>query len=87
MGVYLLISLNFFGRHSNEAFSSLASPDWKHFLRMKIDAGGGLTIFPIGIRSVPREWKESGEAGGSRFVPKDPNAGKAELIEAAIRLP
>ena len=34
MGVYLLISLNVFGRHSEEAFSGLRIEDYKHFLRM-----------------------------------------------------
>jgi hypothetical protein len=40
MGIYLLISLNFFGRHSDEAFSALALPDWKNFLRFRIDFQG-----------------------------------------------
>jgi hypothetical protein len=57
MGLYLLISLNVFGRHGNEAFSSLADEDWKNFLRLQIDENGNLTIYPIGIRRVPRDWK------------------------------
>src|SRR5439155_3306588 len=40
MGLYLLISLNRWERHSNEAFSSLAIPDWKSFLRLHIDQNG-----------------------------------------------
>src|SRR4029078_6369882 len=59
LGLYLLISLNVFGRHMNEAFSSLRIEDWKHFLRLHIDETGRLTIFPIGIRRVPRRWKAS----------------------------
>src|SRR5438552_1029184 len=31
LGLYLLVSLNVFGRHHNEAFSSLAIADWKNF--------------------------------------------------------
>lgn len=54
MGIYLFLMLNVFNRHWNEAFSSLAIPDWKNFLRLKIDADGTLTIYPIGIRRVPR---------------------------------
>ncbi|MDQ2921174.1 MAG: metallophosphoesterase, partial [Acidobacteriota bacterium] len=81
MGVYLLISLNLFGRHSNEAFSALACPDWKNFLRLKIDANGKLTIFPIGIRRVARKWKPSGSANGPAFVPDDSRATAPELIE------
>ena len=84
MGVYLAISLNFFKRHANEAFSALAIPDWKSFLRLKIDKDGQLTIFPIGIRRVPRKWKATEEPGGSIFVPDDPKATAPELIEDPI---
>src|SRR5262249_10109370 len=52
MGLYLLVSLNLFGRHWNEAFSSLAIPDWKHFLRLHIAPNGDLTIYPIGLERV-----------------------------------
>jgi hypothetical protein len=85
MGLYLLISLNGFKRHSNEAFSALKSEDYKHFLRMKIDQNGDLTIFPIGIRRVPRKWRET-EVGtpGARYVPDDKAATEPELIEAPI---
>jgi 3',5'-cyclic AMP phosphodiesterase CpdA len=85
MGLYLLISLNGFKRHSNEAFSALKSEDYKNFLRMKIDQNGDLTIFPIGIRRVPRKWKETEEGTpGARFVPDDKKATEPELIEAPI---
>lgn len=86
MGVYLLISLNLFKRHANEAFSALASPDWKNFLRLRIDTNGGLTIFPIGIRKVARKWKASSGAGGAAYVPDDPRATLPELIEPSIRI-
>lgn len=85
MGLYLLISLNGFKRHSNEAFSALKSEDYKNFLRMKIDQNGDLTIFPIGIRRVPREWRETEEGtAGARYVPDDKAATEPELIEAPI---
>jgi hypothetical protein len=53
-GLYLLVSLNLFGFHSLEAFSSLRIQDYKHFLRLHIDKQGQLEIFPIAIRKVPR---------------------------------
>ena len=81
MGVYLLISLNLFGRHSNEAFSSLRIADWKHFLRLKIAANGDLTIYPIGIRRSPRAWTD-----GLPCYPQDPKATAPELIEDPIVL-
>lgn len=83
MGIYLLVSLNVFGRHAHEAFSSLKIQDWKNFLRMKIDARGNLTIYPIGIRRVPRKWirRPEGEPG-SEWTAADPKATEPELIEA-----
>ncbi|MGH7165727.1 MAG: hypothetical protein ACREIS_09425 [Nitrospiraceae bacterium] len=81
MGVYLLISLNLVGRHSNEAFSSLRIADWKHFLRLKIAANGDLTIYPIGIRRIARDWTD-----GLPCHPQDPKATAPELIEDPIVL-
>jgi hypothetical protein len=84
MGLYLLLSLNVFGRHWNEAFSALAIPDWKHFLRLHIARNGDLTIYPIGISRVPRHWKK-GEAE-PELVPDDSAATEPALIEAPIIL-
>ena len=85
MGLYLLVSLNLFKRHSNEAFSSLRIEDWKHFLRLRIDAEGHLTIIPIGLRSVPRQWV-SRQAGGSgpELVPAEGYALQPILLEEPI---
>jgi hypothetical protein len=57
MGAYLFISLRFFKRHSNEAFSALKIQDYKNFLRLRIDKHG-LTIYPLKIETVPRKWQE-----------------------------
>jgi Calcineurin-like phosphoesterase len=85
MGAYLFVSLNLFGRHSNEAFSSLACEDYKNFLRLKIEPSGKLTIFPIGIRRAPRSWKDRPQgAVGPELVPNDPKATVPELIEGPI---
>lgn len=88
MGVYLLVSLNVFKRHSNEAFSSLRIEDWKSFLRFHIDSEGTLTIYPIGIGVIPRRWKHiSNGSGTSEVIPDDPKATAPELIEPGIRVP
>ena len=51
-GLYLLLSLNLFGRHWNEAFSAIRIRHFKNMLRMRISAEG-LTLYPVGIRHVP----------------------------------
>jgi hypothetical protein len=86
MGVYLLTSLNVFGCHPNEAFSSLAIPDWKNFLRLKIDKEGRLTLYPVGIQRVPRAWKAGDTVREPEWVadPKDGRATAPELIEKPI---
>jgi hypothetical protein len=57
IGVYLLVSINVFGRHNNEAFSSLRVEDYKHWLRMRIDAAGVLTVWSLALDRVPRKWR------------------------------
>ena len=89
MGLYLLISLNAFGRHSNEAFSSLRIEDYRNFLRFHIAMDGTLTIFPIGIERVPRKWKEA--VGATVYEPQlepdDVAATAPHLIEPPVVLP
>ncbi len=85
VGVYLLVSLNIFSRHDNEAFSSLAIQDYKQFLRMKISGDGTLTIYPVGVRRVARRWKERlGGGAGPVLEPDDPRATAPELIEDPV---
>ncbi|HVQ36338.1 MAG TPA: hypothetical protein VMS31_02320, partial [Pyrinomonadaceae bacterium] len=87
MGTYLFISLNVFGRHANEAFSSLAIQDWKNFLRIRISSNGDLTIYPVGIPKVPRVWrKRAHDEAGSDFIPEDLDLSEAELIETPIHI-
>ena len=73
MGLYLLISLNVFGRHSEQAFSALRIEDYKHFLRLHIDREGALRIYPIRIERVPRRWRARTADDGtpSQVVPED----------------
>ncbi|MEP6911424.1 MAG: metallophosphoesterase [bacterium] len=86
MGLYLLISLNVFHRHHDEAFSSLRIQDWKNFLRLHIDDAGRLTIFPIGIKRVARHWAPRSSGTGAEFVPRDERATAPELIERKITI-
>jgi hypothetical protein len=54
-GIYLFVMLRFFGKHANEGFSSLQIQGFKSFLRLRISKEGTLTIYPIGLESVPRD--------------------------------
>jgi len=86
MGVYLLVSVNVFGRHSEEAFSGLRIEDFKHFLRLHVGPDGRLTVWPVKIERVPRRWRSrvEGDLTMSRVVPDEPLT--AELIEPPIRI-
>lgn len=84
VGLYLLVSLNLFGRHSEEAFSALRVQDWKHFLRLQFRADGGLTIHALGIVRVPRRWRarSAADASPSDVQPAEPLV--VEMIEPPI---
>jgi len=86
VGLYLLISVNVFGRHSEEAFSAMRIEDYKHFLRLHVGRDGRLTIWPIKLERVPRRWRGRGDGDTtmSRVVPDEPLA--PELIEPPIRV-
>jgi len=75
-GLYLLVSLLGFKRHWNEAFSSFAHRGYKCMLRMRIAPDGKLSIFPIGLKKVPFDRRET-----PRNPPLDPH-----LIEPPIVL-
>ena len=87
MGLYLLISLNVFGRHGDQAFAALNIQDFKNFLRLHIARDGSLTIYPVKIEHVPRRWRDrvAGDATPSRVVPDEPL--QATLIEPPIVIP
>jgi hypothetical protein len=76
MGLYLLVSLNGFGKHWNEAFSSMRIKSYKNFLRLRIAPDGSLTIYPIGLKDVPRD----------RFDPPRNPPLSPRLIEPPIRI-
>ena len=87
MGLYLLISLNVFGRHSEQAFSALRIEDFKHFLRLHIAPDGALTIYPIALERVPRRWRRrraDDRDTPSRIVPEEPL--DPVLIEPPVRV-
>lgn len=96
LGIYHVVSLNLFGRHGNEAFGALKIPDYRCFLRLRIDEDGALTIFPIRIDRAIRKWRDrrEDEHAVSDVLPDMTGKSAAQreamtpdLIEAPIVLP
>ena len=87
MGAYLYVSLQVFQRHANEAFSALHVEDYKNFVRMYINKEGKLTVHPIGVKRVPKQWKPSERSSDNnpRLVPLDHKI-EPFLIEKPIEI-
>ena len=81
LGVYLFVSIRVFGRHGNEAFSSLRIQDFKQWLRLRIDVAGNLTIYAIAIDRVPRRWRAARRAGEDTVEADDARASAPRLID------
>jgi hypothetical protein len=77
---------NMLGFHGNEGYAPLHHMDLKHFLRLHVDAGGDLTIYPIGVDRVGRHWKLRPDDPPSApwFAPESPI--EPHLIEQPIRV-
>jgi hypothetical protein len=84
MGSYLYTSNFFCDMHINEASSSLACPHYKNFLRIHVHSDG-VTIYPIGIKNVPKKWKvhENQKIGSYLFTG---NKVESFLIEKPIEI-
>lgn len=81
MGGYLFVSVQLFGRHSNEAFGSLRIPDYKEWLRLRIDERGALSVFCIGMDRVPRRWKSAARGAATTYIADDPKASGPRLVD------
>lgn len=85
MGAYLFFSLNVFGKHHNEALSALRIEDYKNFVRFKIKENGDLTIYPVGVKEVIKDWPDPTKLRGKRIKPNNPKKeNEAFLIEGPI---
>jgi hypothetical protein len=78
IGVYLLISISVFGRHNNEAFSSLRVQDYKQWLRLRIDQAGVLTVWSLALDRVPRRWRADAQG---RPAADDPRATAPRVVD------
>jgi hypothetical protein len=81
LGIYLFVSIRVFGRHGNEAFSSLRIADYKQWLRLRIGADGTLTIYAIAIDRVPRRWRATTRNGEPTQQADDRRASAPRLID------
>lgn len=56
---------------ANQVFSGQSIADYKSFLRMRLAADGGLTVYGLGIDRVGRAWDHAGDGEpGPSFVPR-----------------
>jgi hypothetical protein len=71
--LYLLVASQF-GVNVNELFAGQGIDDYKIFLRLHFAANGDLTIYPIAVDRVGRQWRAQPDAPvwASWLVPKEP---------------
>lgn len=79
-GIYLTFSVLVLKNHITEASSSYRWEGYKNFLRLSITREG-VTIYPIGLKKVVRDWKNTGTEAKPRF---EGGAASYELIEDPI---
>lgn len=86
-GLYLIASNIWFGFHRTEAFSAVRDRDHKSFLRMQLDKDG-LTVYPLGLQTVERNWEvdENGGENRSWIKPVGEKPLKPTLIGEPIRI-
>lgn len=65
-GIYLTFSVLVIKNHITEASSSYRWEGYKNFLRLYITREG-VTIYPIGLKNVVRNWKNTGTDENPRF--------------------
>ncbi|TPE42386.1 metallophosphoesterase [Pontibacter mangrovi] len=88
-GIYLILMNLLLKVHDSEAFSALRHQDHKNFLRLHITEQE-ITLYPIGVRKVPRRWKRTAgtKAGNSFFEPAAAMDGHQPfLIEQPLVIP
>ena len=88
VGIYFVVSDFLFGWHTNEVFASQSIINYRNFLRLHITADGKLlTIFPIGLRTVPRKWRLrlNRRPGEALYEPTD-EVLSPHLIEGPIEI-
>jgi hypothetical protein len=57
VGIYLTLSDLLFRWHHNEVFAAQSICDYRSFVRIHVESSNRFTIYPIGLRHVPRWWR------------------------------
>jgi hypothetical protein len=86
---YLKLATLLSGAHMNDVYSAQAIPDYKNFLRLRIARDGSLTIHPLAIPRVPRQWTYTGDTKPREpwYAPADGREIAVERIEPPITFP
>jgi hypothetical protein len=87
MALYLILCSVLGKLHTNEVFSSQRIAGFKNFLRLHINSSGKLTIYPVGVETVCKDWEfqPAGAPADPWWTPKEPI--QTELIEEPITVP
>ncbi len=82
-----LWATNCLGFHGNEAYAPLHHMDLKSFLRLHIDGDGALTVYPVGVDRVGRDWRLRPDAPAHDpwFAPTGDEPA-AKLIESPVKI-
>lgn len=56
---------------ANQVFTGQSIADYKNLVRMRFGADGSLTLYPLGVDRIGRDWRYEGRPeGGARFEPR-----------------
>ncbi len=70
---------------ANEVFTGQSIVDYKNLLRICLDRGGALTIHPLGVDRICRDWDLTERAPSPRFEPRDAKRPQVHAIERPLR--
>jgi hypothetical protein len=72
----------------NDVFSALGIQDYKNFLRLHLDTSGKLTIYPVGLERIPRDWRinDAKDENAPFIVPAQGERLEPRLIEPPLVL-
>ncbi len=85
VALYLLFASRF-GVNVNELFAGQGIEGYKGFLRLHIDATGGLTIYPVGLDAVGRGWRARPNAPTHAPWAEPRKPLRPRLVEPPIKL-